>query len=67
MTSLRTLTVQITQDVITMRHEEEGLDTSEEQLGPVNDKAAALFNMSLAFGNILAPIIGGWLVDKVGF
>jgi MFS family permease len=42
-------------------------DTTPEQLEPVNDKAAALFNMAIAFGNILAPILGGWLVDTVGF
>lgn len=33
-------------------------------LNPVSDKASALFTMTIAFGNILAPTIGGWLVDR---
>jgi len=53
--------------VLVERKEAKGLETTPEQLEPVCDKAAALFNMAIAFGNILAPILGGWLVDTVGF
>jgi MFS family permease len=35
-------------------------------LTAVADKAAALFNICLALGNIIAPILGGWLVDALG-
>jgi len=35
-------------------------------LTAVADKAAALFNICLALGNIIAPILGGALVDALG-
>ena len=46
--------------------EAEGLDAKPENLSSVSDKAAALFNICLAFGNIIAPILGGALVDGLG-
>ena len=63
--SLRTLNLYVTEDVIRMR-EAEGLDAKPENLSSVSDKAAALFNICLAFGNIIAPILGGALVDGLG-
>lgn len=64
--SLTILRTSICDDVKRSRAEE-GKGTSDNQLTAASDKAAALFNMALAFGNILAPILGGWLVDKEGF
>jgi len=48
--------------VVAARHEE-GKHTSAGQLTVVSDKTATLFTMAIAFGNVLAPILGGWLVD----
>lgn len=37
-----------------------------ENLTGVADKASALFNICLALGNIIAPLLGGALVDGLG-
>lgn len=62
MSSLRTVIESISEDVINKRNAE-GIETPPEALSPLNDKAAALFTMTVALGNIIAPTLGGWLVD----
>lgn len=65
-TTLRTLNLYVTEDVIKMM-KDEGKKVRPENLTGVADKASALFNICLAVGNIIAPILGGALVDGVGF
>jgi len=65
-TTLRTLNLYVTEDVIKMM-KDAGKTVRPENLTGVADKASALFNICLAVGNIIAPILGGALVDGVGF
>lgn len=56
----------VSADVIKMRRAE-GITLTEANLSSVGDKASALFNICLALGNIIAPLLGGALMDAVGF
>lgn len=55
--------VPLLSEIIEGVQEKEGLGESAE----LNDKAAGLFNTAYAIGCIIAPILGGYLNEKVGF
>ena len=38
-----------------------------EQQEKAHDKVSAIFNIAGGFGQIVAPLLSGWLTDKTGF
>jgi len=56
----------VTEDVIKIM-KDKGKTVRPENLTGVADKASALYNLANAVGTIIAPVLGGALIDGVGF